>query len=87
MIINFNTAFYKEGKINSNRKSIIINYIRGDFLIDFIVIIPFFIRQYGIPYIEFVLLLRVTRIKSLFDNVEEVLNLREKFAAVVDLIN
>jgi hypothetical protein len=44
IIISFNTAFYKEGKINSNRKSIIINYIKDDFLIDFIVIIPFFIR-------------------------------------------
>ncbi len=44
IIINFNTAYYKEGKINSNRKSIILNYIKNDFFIDFIVIIPFFIR-------------------------------------------
>lgn len=62
------------------------NYIKGDFIIDFIVIVPFFLKKYNIPYVDFALLLRVTRVKSLFENVEEVLNLRDRFAAVIDLI-
>jgi potassium voltage-gated channel Eag-related subfamily H protein 5 len=61
IIINFNTAFYDQGMINSSRKTIILHYIRGDFILDFIVISVFFVSKYQIPYIDFVLLLRVTR--------------------------
>lgn len=86
IVINFNTAFYDQGKINYDRKAILVNYMKGDFFIDMLVIIPVFIRQYDVPYVEFALLLRITRVKSLFENVEEALNLREKFAPIVDLV-
>lgn len=46
IILNFNTAFYDQGKINSNRKSIILHYFKGDFLLDAIIITVFFISRY-----------------------------------------
>lgn len=86
ILINFNTAFYLEGIINSNRKSILFHYLKGDFLLDFVVISVYFISRYDIPYIDFVLLLRVRRVKKNFDNIEESLSLRENFAAIIDLV-
>lgn len=93
--INFNTAFYDEGKINSNRRSIVINYIKGDLLFDVVVITVFFISKLSIPYIDFILMLRITRyyiiinqcrVSKIFENVEEALNLRERYATIIDLL-
>lgn len=41
ILINFNTAFYREDyEIETNRKAISCNYLRGWFLIDFFSVIP-----------------------------------------------
>jgi hypothetical protein len=61
--------------IHKNRKEIFTFYVSNNFLWDLIVIIPFIISQFDVPFTEFILLLRVTRIKSMVENLEEVLNL------------
>lgn len=43
ILINFNTAFYKEGLIHSTRKSISKNYLKGDFIIDLSVLVLSFL--------------------------------------------
>lgn len=65
---------------------IITHYIKGEFVLDAIVISVFFISTYQIPYIDFIMMLRIARVRKLFENVEEALNLRERFAAYVDLL-
>jgi hypothetical protein len=60
--------------------------LKGDFLIDSIIYVAAMLTSFEVPYVDFVLLLRVTKIRRLFTNVEEVLNLRERFAALVDLL-
>jgi len=42
---------------------------------DLIGIIPFLISKLNIPYIDFALLLRIARVKSMIGNLEDALNL------------
>ena len=42
IIITLNTAFYDKGRVNYNRKNILINYIKKDFILDIILLIPIF---------------------------------------------
>lgn len=86
ILLNFNTAYYSEGMIHVSRKMIFKHYIKGDFIKDIIVVIPFLISQYNIPYINFVLLLRVTRVTKMAEQIEEITLIREKFAAPLDII-
>ncbi len=73
--------------IHTSRKKIIINYIFNDFLQDFIAVIPFYLSYlYKLPFIQFLLLIRITKVSKLVKNLEEVLNLRERYAALVDLL-
>jgi uncharacterized membrane protein len=44
ILINFNLQFYKEGRIHTERKAIVQNYIKGKFILDLMVVIPFFIK-------------------------------------------
>lgn len=43
IFFNFNTAFYDEGLIITNRKNICLNYISENFLLDLLIVIPFMI--------------------------------------------
>lgn len=44
------------------------------------------IGRSNVPYVEFVLLFRVSRVMSIFENLVESLNLRLNFAAVIDIV-
>ncbi|CAD8120687.1 unnamed protein product [Paramecium sonneborni] len=85
IILNFNTAYYSKGMIHESRRKIFKHYFQGDFAYDLIVVIPFLISQYQIPYINFVLLLRITRVKKIFEQIEEISLIRDKFAAPIDI--
>jgi len=43
------------------------------------------ISRFNLPYIEFILILRVTKISSMFENIEDNTSIRERFAAFIDL--
>ncbi|CAD8186045.1 unnamed protein product [Paramecium pentaurelia] len=85
IILNFNTAYYSKGMIHESRQKIFKHYVQGEFAYDLIVVIPFLISQYQIPYINFMLLLRITRVKKIFEQIEEISLIREKFAAPIDI--
>lgn len=84
--LNFNTAFYDMGIIHTKRRRIIRNYIKGSFFSDVLVTLPLVMSKFNVPYTKFILLLRVTRIKEKFDNFEEILNLRDRFSTILDLV-
>jgi len=52
--------------VHQHRKDIFMNYLKGNFLYDLIIIIPFFISKYNIPYANFMLLLRISRLEINF---------------------
>ncbi|CAD8060203.1 unnamed protein product [Paramecium primaurelia] len=87
ILLNFNVAYYSRGVLVLNRGQIFKHYLKGKFILDFIVIIPFVIGRQNIPYIEFVLLFRVSRIMHIFENIVETLNLRVNFASTVDIVS
>ena len=86
IVFNFNTAFYDMGVIHASREKILKHYVKGSFISDVLVTLPLIIGRFNIPYTKFILLLRVTRIKEKFDNFEEILNLRDKFSTILDLV-
>jgi potassium voltage-gated channel Eag-related subfamily H protein 5 len=43
------------------------------------------ISRFDIPYVEFVLLLRATRVSKIVQNIEDATSIRDKFAAPIDL--
>ncbi|CAD8060336.1 unnamed protein product [Paramecium sonneborni] len=87
ILLNFNVAYYSRGVLVLNQLQIIKHYLKGKFITDFIVLIPFLIGRSNVPYIEFVLLFRVSRIMFIYENLVETLNLRVNFAATIDLIS
>ena len=64
---------------------IVKHYLKGEFLGDFIVVLPFILKPFNIKYIEFVLLLRIFRMVKLVENIEESSSIREKYATPLDL--
>ena len=38
------------------------------------IVIPFILSSYSVPYTEYILLLRVTKVKSMIEGIEEVTN-------------
>jgi len=38
------------------------------------IVIPFILSSYSVPYTEYILLLRVTKVKSMIEAIEEVTN-------------
>ncbi|CAD8070386.1 unnamed protein product [Paramecium sonneborni] len=87
ILLNFNVAYYSRGVLVMNRAQIFKHYLKGKFALDFIVLIPFMIGKSNIPYVEFVLLFRVSRVMYIFENIVETMNLRVNFASFVDIIS
>ncbi|CAK73187.1 unnamed protein product (macronuclear) [Paramecium tetraurelia] len=75
IIIKFNTCIYSKGVLIKNRKRLIKRYLKREFLIDMLLIIPFFIgRQLDFFYLDLVILLKMIQISkltySLFNRLE-----------------
>ncbi len=63
IILNFNTAYYKEGLIHTRRHSIAKNYLKTGFFLDLLVIIFYIISSIANePVILFVLFLRFPKL-------------------------
>ncbi|CAK74825.1 unnamed protein product (macronuclear) [Paramecium tetraurelia] len=86
IMLNFNTAFYNQGIIHTNRSEIFFHYIQNNFCWDLLITIPFVLAQFDIPYIQFILLLRIARVRSMIQNVQDLLNAKEEVQAVLEMI-
>jgi potassium voltage-gated channel Eag-related subfamily H protein 5 len=69
IFLKFNTAYYVDGLLETKRSKIMQHYIQGDFLQDLFVVIPFLISRFDVPYADFALLLRVTKLSGIFESV------------------
>ncbi|CAD8049316.1 unnamed protein product [Paramecium sonneborni] len=85
ILLNFNTAYYNQGVIHTNRSDIFFHYISNNFIWDLLIAIPFILAQFNIPYVQFILLLRIARVRSMIQNVEDLLNAKEEVQAVIEL--
>ncbi|CAD8075620.1 unnamed protein product [Paramecium sonneborni] len=86
IMLNFNTAYYSQGIIHTNRSEIFFHYIQNNFCWDLLITIPFVLAQFDVPYIQFILLLRIARVRSMIQNVQDLLNAKEEVQAVLEMI-
>ncbi len=62
ILLKFNKSFYNKGDLITNKRKIIKNYIKGEFIWDFIVIAPYFMGiLLKINYSDAILILRTNK--------------------------
>ena len=89
IIINLNTAFYKQGDYIVNRKKIWYEYCRINLFIDLITITPLIIHFIAYPYynlLNFLFIFRFFRIKNNLRKIIENLNINEKVQGYLELV-
>ncbi|CAD8090709.1 unnamed protein product [Paramecium sonneborni] len=74
IILTFFTAFYSQGQIHRDKQEILKHYASLQLWWDLMIVIPFILSSYSVPYTEYILLLRVTKVKSMIEAIEEVTN-------------
>lgn len=84
MLMSFNTGFYDEGVIITNRKKIFRNLLPWQLLIDLITIASLITNNQLICLIIFIF--RIPEIYKIFNNIDEHLQLNEKFYTVIELL-
>ncbi|KAL4468935.1 hypothetical protein ABPG72_009755 [Tetrahymena utriculariae] len=85
-VIRANTAFYQKGQLITQKSKILMNYYKESFFLDLFIIIPYLISvKTNIPFLQITFLLRVTRLTSIFNNFEQMLNLSQKRSAIFTL--
>ncbi|CAD8107224.1 unnamed protein product [Paramecium primaurelia] len=85
IIIKFFTAYYSKGQIHKNHKDIFRNYARYELRWDLLIAIPFILSSFKIPYTEYILMLRITKVKKLIDQIEEAINPSITMQTVMEL--
>ncbi|CAD8122991.1 unnamed protein product [Paramecium sonneborni] len=87
IIIKFNTCIYSRGVLIKNRKRLIKRYIRREFLIDMVLIIPFFIgRQLDFIYLDLIIILKMFQISKLTYSLFNRLELTQQQTAIFELV-
>ncbi|CAD8194623.1 unnamed protein product [Paramecium pentaurelia] len=85
IIIKFFTAYYSKGQIHKSHKDIFRNYARYELWWDLLIAIPFILSSFKIPYTEYILMLRITKVKKLIDQIEEAINPSITMQTVMEL--
>ncbi|CAD8096103.1 unnamed protein product [Paramecium sonneborni] len=87
IIIKFNTCIYRKGVLIKNRKRLIKRYLKKEFFIDLILIIPFIIgRQFDFIYLELVIILKVFQISKLTNSLFNRLELTQQQTTIFELV-
>ncbi|CAD8181119.1 unnamed protein product [Paramecium pentaurelia] len=87
IIIKFNTCIYSKGVLIKNRKRLIKRYLKREFVIDMVLIIPFFIgRQFDFIYLDLVIILKVFQISKLTNSLFNRLELTQQQTTVFELV-
>ena len=87
IFINIFTAYYYKGILVKNKILIINHFFKNDFPLDFVsIIIPFIIEFFSKTDIgKIVFLLRIIKLKMLFQKTEYHLHLNDKFSGLYDV--
>ncbi|CAD8198654.1 unnamed protein product [Paramecium pentaurelia] len=85
IILTFFTAYYSQGQIHRDKQQILKHYANSTLLWDLMIVIPFILSSYAVPYTEYILLLRVTKVKSMIETIEEVTNPSNNVQTILEL--
>ncbi|CAK92678.1 unnamed protein product (macronuclear) [Paramecium tetraurelia] len=85
IVLTFFTAYYSQGQIHRDKQQILKHYVNTNFAWDLMIVIPFILSSYSVPYTEYILLLRVTKVKSMIESIEEVTNPSNNIQTLLEL--
>ncbi len=89
-LINFRTAYYEKGLLVTESRLIYKKYLSTGFLVDFVSLVCELIGSLnldnGVWYIKWAKLLRIRKLYILFRRVEDFLNLKRSWVAILQLM-
>ena len=51
-----------------------LHYLTGHFAWDLMIVLPFFLEKFGVHYTNFLMLMRLTRVKKMLTKIEQISN-------------
>lgn len=85
LVLCFFKAYYDKGILRTKKSEIFWHYVQGDFGLDCVVILPFILSFFGYTYANYLMLIRMTRVRRTMTNIEEISNFKEKTAVIYQL--
>lgn len=86
-LISLNTSYYSRGIYIENRKKIVKHYLKYDFLLDLVTLLPLYLTLQSISeYLDLLFALRIIRISAILKRIEEYLQLRGKKEGLFQLL-
>ncbi|CAD8146742.1 unnamed protein product [Paramecium pentaurelia] len=85
LILTFFKGYYDRGILQRNKGKIFWHYIKGDFLLDLAIVLPFILSWMGYSAANYLMLIRMTRVRRTMIVIEEISNFKEKSAIIYQL--
>lgn len=82
LILTFFKAYYDNGILQRNKTKIMWHYLKGDFLLDLAIVLPFILSWFGYSAANYLMLIRMTRVRRTMIVIEEISNFKEKSAVI-----
>lgn len=82
LILCFFKGYYEKGILKTKKSDIFWHYIKGDFAIDVLIILPFILGFFGYHYANYLMMIRITRVRRTMHTIEEISNFKEKSAII-----
>lgn len=74
LFLTFFKGFYHRGILHTSKADIFWHYIYGEFILDLMVVLPFILSWFGFLAANYLMLLRITRVKRMLKNIEDIVN-------------
>nr|AAA95996.1 K+ channel [Paramecium tetraurelia] len=85
LILTFFKGYYDRGYYKRNKAKIFWHYIKGDFALDLAIVLPFILSWMGYSAANYLMLIRMTRVRRTMIVIEEISNFKEKSAIIYQL--
>ncbi|CAD8208317.1 unnamed protein product [Paramecium pentaurelia] len=85
LILNFFKGYYAKGILHTSKKDIFWHYIKGEFFLDLTVVLPFILSWFGFQFANYLMLIRMTKVRRTMVVIEEISNFKEKTAVIYSL--
>ncbi|CAD8104827.1 unnamed protein product [Paramecium primaurelia] len=85
LILNFFKGYYARGILHTSKKDIFWHYIKGEFFLDLTVVLPFILSWFGYQFANYLMLIRMTKVRRTMVVIEEISNFKEKTAVIYSL--
>ncbi|CAK91116.1 unnamed protein product (macronuclear) [Paramecium tetraurelia] len=85
LVLNFFKGYYVRGILHTSKRDIFWHYVKGEFIIDLTVVLPFILSWFGYSFANYLMLIRMTKVRRTMVVIEEISNFKEKTAVIYSL--